>query len=129
MVKTENEHTIKTAKFEATLLAENLLYLHYFYNQEIDVAEVRKGFEFHDEIGADENVKRLVHCEKFVSITKDARELVEQHGRPAKAEAYVIPFLPQKILFNLYSKFRKRKHPLKSFNTIDEALEWLNSFD
>ncbi|MEX1001410.1 MAG: hypothetical protein WDZ35_04780 [Crocinitomicaceae bacterium] len=128
MVEERSQYKVKTDKFEGYLMAPDILYLHYFYNQEIGVAEIQLGFELHEKHELDENIKRLVHCEKFVSITRAARELVQNHGKPAKAEAYVIPFLSQKILFNLHIKLRKRKHPIKAFDQLDEALHWLNTF-
>ncbi|MCB9224143.1 MAG: hypothetical protein H6582_08215 [Crocinitomicaceae bacterium] len=118
----------ETTQFEGYLIKEDILYLHYYKGEEIDVDAIRFGFEIHDKLEVDENIKRIIHCEDFVSITPEARELVQTDGRPAKAEAYVIRSLSQKILFTIYQKFRKRKHPLKAFRTLEEALEWLNDY-
>ncbi|UKN02311.1 hypothetical protein K6119_02100 [Paracrocinitomix mangrovi] len=115
-------------KFSGCLLEDDIIYMRYFENQEIGEKEIELGFELHDILEVDSNVKRIIHCESYVSITRQARELVQLKGRPAKAEAYVIPALSQKILFTVYSKLRKRNHPLKAFDNLEDAVEWVNQF-
>lgn len=115
-------------KFEGYLMDDNIIYMHYFDDIEVDVDVIEKGFELHDILGVDETVRRVIHCEKFVSITAEARDLVARESRPAAAEVYVIPSLHQKILFNIYVKIRRKKHPSRAFDNLEDALEWVKQF-
>lgn len=121
-------HLYQNKNFEAFLLDDNCIYFKYFKNAEIDVEDVEKGFQLHDQFKVNEEVCRIIHSEPSVQIDKQARELLEHSGRPAKAEAYIIPSLAQKIIFNFYSCVRKSKHPVKAFDSLDKAMYWLKSF-
>ena len=119
---------IQREKFEASIIDGEIIYFKYFEDVVIDTAEILDSFSIHDEFGLDENMKRIIQVERNGTITKAARDLVQQHSRPAIAEAFVIPSLSQKIMFNLYAKLRMRKHPVKAFEQLDIAFEWLKEF-
>lgn len=124
---TASSEIIRTAKYECYLIDNEIIYFHYFEDAVIDIREIMEGISLHDEFGVDETIYRIIHSDKYATITKEAREFVENYARPAKAEAYVIPGLAQKILFNLYIKFRRRKHPIKAFENLNDAIAWLRS--
>lgn len=71
--------------------------------------------------------KRMVIAGKFSSIESDARKWFENESVHTDVEAYVIYNLAQRILFNMYKRFRLNKHPIKAFNSIEEAEKWLNA--
>ena len=115
--------------FKISMLTDNIIYMHYFEDTYVECEQIEAGFNAHDYFKVNETVKRIIHCEKHVSISNEARELVQQKGRPASAEAYIIPHLHQKILFNLYQLFRKTKHPLKAFDNLEQAHKWILEVD
>jgi len=121
-------HLYQNNNFEAFLLEENCIYFKYFKNAEIHVEDVEKGFQLHDEFQVTDQVVRIIHSEQYVSIDKAARELLEHSSRPAKAEAFIIPSLPQKIIFNFYKRVRRSQHPVRAFDSLDKALYWIKSY-
>ena len=55
--------------------------------------------------------------------------LAKKSSNPyAKAEAYVISSLNQKILANFYLKMIKPNRPTKFFSDVEEAKKWLRQF-
>ncbi|MEO9533214.1 MAG: hypothetical protein ABJG68_09770 [Crocinitomicaceae bacterium] len=127
MIK-ENPRKIKRKNFEAQLIEENVIYFLYHQDAVIDVDEIKEGFRIHEELELGPDILRIIESEKYGTITKAARECVQNESKPAKAEAFVIPHLAQKILFNIYTKLRKGNHPVKGFDTFKEAKKWIDGF-
>jgi ABC-type lipopolysaccharide export system ATPase subunit len=120
---------IQGKNFEVTLISANLIHFVYYKNAVIGIEEIRDCFSIHDSLGVDENVRRIIESQKFASITKAARECVQNEARPAIAEAFVIRNLSQKILFNFYNKLRKGKHPIKAFDSFETAKKWIDTYE
>ncbi len=116
---------LHTQKFEIYILKDNIVYLRLFIGVLINLEDVKQVLDYQNKLSVDDSFYRIVHIEKYGSITNEARKYLEINGLPAKREAYVLPTLPQKLIFNLYQKFRKRKHPLKGFHHISSAKKWL----
>ena len=125
-MKLQQTEIMKFEDFEISMLDDDVIYMHYFEDTYVKGDQIEAGFAAHDYFKVSDQVKRIVHCEKNVSVSSEARELVQKMGRPAAAEAYIIPELHQKILFKLYHMFRKRNHPLKAFDNVEQALQWLH---
>ena len=120
---------VEREKFEVILYDNNLIYYRYFKDKYIEAADVLECFEIHDSFNLKGAVKRLIHLEKDSTISSAARDEVQNNLRPTLAEAFMLPTLPQKIIFNAYNKLRKNEHPVKAFDTFEQAVEWLDSFD
>lgn len=118
---------IKREKFEVSFLEDGILLFYYYEDQEIDEAEIRDGFIINDELAKGEPIRRIVQSARYGSITKAAREVVQNESRPAIAEAFVIPSLAQKIMYNLYNKLRKGTHPVRAFDNLEDAVKWIKS--
>jgi hypothetical protein len=121
----ELQEKIKRDKFEVSIIEPNIICFKYYAETEIDVEEIKDGFEIHKGLLHHNITKRIIHTEKLVSITRDAREYVQKYAPEVEAEAYVIPSLSQKILFIIYNKMRKNKHLIKTFDNIKDAETWL----
>ena len=118
---------VQHKKFTVSRLENDILLFYYFEDQIIDENDIRDGFLINDELSEGKPIRRIIQSERYGTITKAARECVQNESRPAIAEAFVIPALAQKILFNLYNKLRKGKHPVRAFENLDDALKWINS--
>lgn len=72
----------------------------------------------------------LIIIDKYTLPSAEARKYIAQvDSNPyAKAEAYVISDLPQKIVGNFFLKFDKPARPTKIFTKEEDALEWLEQF-
>ncbi|MCH2233405.1 MAG: hypothetical protein MK078_04045 [Crocinitomicaceae bacterium] len=114
-----------TDKFEAYFLEPKLFYLKLLRDTRLEVEDVEQNIAFQRKHGVDTTCCRIVHAEKYATISKAAREYVENHAITVKAEAFIIPSIGQKILFNLYAKFRKNKNPLRAFDKLEDGIAWL----
>ena len=124
LVKTES---VKRKQFEVKILEGNIIHFRYFRNALIDIEDIKEGFRLYDELVTDTStVKRLVEMEKFSSVTKDAREFLQENNKPVIAEAMVVPSEGQRLMFSFFFKFRKSDHPLKAFRDVGSALGWLS---
>jgi hypothetical protein len=116
---------IRREKFEGSIIEEGIIYFRFFENEVIELSDIKESFEIHDLLAVDENIKRIIHSEKYGTISKAGRDLVQSSSRPAKAEAFVITSMAQKIIFNLFVKLRKQKHPIRAFDDLNDALKWI----
>ena len=119
------EEKLVTKKFEAYFLEPKLFYLKLLRDTRQEIEDVEQNIAFQKKHGVDNTYCRVVHAEKYATISKAAREYVENHTMTVKAEAFIIPSIGQKILFNLYMKFRKNKNPLRAFDKLEDGLAWL----
>lgn len=115
----------KTEKFEITLISPNLLLIRMFEDQLIETEDIQLIIEHGLILSPSDDTKLIVLMEPYSGITKEAREYVQYNMRTLKAEAHVIPSLAFKIMFNLFIKLRKNKHPIKAFDNLDLAKEWI----
>ncbi|MDA7803068.1 hypothetical protein N8987_00640 [Crocinitomix sp.] len=123
----EESGKFKNNKFECYMLEQKTLYLHYFRNSVIDKEDTVLMLKIGKQISPSDDTKVIVHMEKYVDVKKDAREYIQNNLRTLKAEAHVIPSLAYKIVFNIFFKLRKNKHPLKAFDTLDDAIVWIGN--
>lgn len=126
MVISSKKNRVDSEKFQAYWIDDNTIYFNYFEDALIDIEDIVLGRQFQIEQEVGPQHKRIIHAEQFVSLTTAARKYLEQNEIPVAAEAYVIPSLSQKIIFGLFLRFKKSKHPAKAFDKLDEAVAWLN---
>jgi len=115
-------------KFSGSWINDDIICFHYFEDAEVNLSDVHEIVRFQKVEGVNKEHCRLVIAEKFASVTKEAREYIQQHTPDVKAEAYVFSQLSQRILFKLYTKMRKHSHPIKQFDNQKDAIYWLKSF-
>ncbi len=117
---------ITTDKYEIYIHSDKLLCVHYFENTVIEVPDIKEAIKTGMQLSPSNSTKLIVLVDLYVDVTKEAREFAQNNMRILKAEAHVFPSLANKILFNLFIKFRKNSHPLKAFAKTDEAIDWLS---
>ncbi|MFN7012979.1 MAG: hypothetical protein ACK4ON_01785 [Bacteroidia bacterium] len=101
-----------------------------FGDTEILVEDVKMIAETCKVLGEGKILPVLILTDKFTLPSAEARKFIAQaDSNPyAKAEAYVISDLPQKIVGNFFLKFDKPARPTKIFTKEEEAVEWLKQF-
>jgi hypothetical protein len=99
-------------------------------NEEISVEDVKSIASSCQKIGGGKAYPLLIKVDKYTLPSAEARKFIAQaDSNPyAKAEAYVISDLPQKIVGNFFLKFDKPARPTKIFTNEEEAMEWLKQF-
>lgn len=122
-----NLEQISKPKFEYKWLDDQIIYFKYDDNAVVQLDDVVQMLKLQAELGINENTKRIVHAGRYTTITTNARKYVEKNKPIAFAEAYILTNLPQRLLFNIYSKFRSTANPINSFDNLESALKWLNN--
>jgi hypothetical protein len=99
-------------------------------NEEISVEDVKAIAQSCKNAGGGRVLPLLIKVDKYTLPSAEARKFIAQaDSNPyAKAEAYVISDLPQKIVGNFFLKFDKPARPTKMFTKEEEAMEWLKQF-
>jgi hypothetical protein len=120
-------------KFEAILMHNsNNVYIkiNVVGNVEISVEDVKSIASACQKIGGGKAYPLLIKVGKYTLPSAEARKFIAQaDSNPyAKAEAYVISDLPQRIVGNFFLKFDKPARPTKIFTNEEEAMEWLKQF-
>lgn len=124
---TENtsSNRLITDKFEAFWFETKIFYVRLYKDAVLEAPDIQEMLQFQKEQKLNSEHLRIIHAEKFATITKRAREYLQDNATTVKAEAYIIPSLSQKILFNLYVKLRSNKNTIKAFENLDDSLVWL----
>lgn len=116
-------------KFDYSWLTEDTIYYRYKDNSVIDKEDIKKMLDLQSTLGIDATKNRIIHVGQYCTITASAREYVEKHKPKAKSEAYILPGLSHRILFNAYSKIRSKENPIKSFKKLSTAIEWIENIE
>lgn len=120
----ENEHAI------IEVCDDGIMYVQLKADMEIGLEEAQAVFELSLEVGEGIAFPNLIRLNKLLIPTKEAREFVasEERAVRAKAEAFILNSLPQRIVGNFYLRFNKPPVPSKLFTSEEEALAWLRTF-
>jgi hypothetical protein len=65
---------ILTDKYELCWLDANTIYYKFFEDADIDVEDLVEAIKYQDDQGLDETNYRIVHIERHVNMSKEARE-------------------------------------------------------
>lgn len=116
-------------KFEVSWLSDDTIYFKYSENVVVDVDDIKEMLTIQSQMGVNENTNRIIHAGQYTSITPKAREYIKKNKPKAKSEAFILPSLSHRILFNFYQKFRSKENPIKSFRELAPAVEWINDME
>lgn len=107
--------------------SDGIMYVDLHEEQEIGLAQAKAIFELSLDVGEGLPFPNLIRMNKLVLPTNEAREFMASADRAsrAKAEAFVLSSLPQKIIGNFYLRFNKPPVPSKLFTVEADARQWL----
>lgn len=93
-----------------------------------DANDAKNMVSVFKQIKGPEKALLLVVYDEDNTFSKDAREYIasDEVSKVLKADALVIKGLALKIIGNGYLKINKPKRPTRLFNSVPEALDWLN---
>ena len=103
---------IRADKFEARLILPDIIYIRFKENSVVKDMDVFQAIAVNKTLTNGAVHKRIIEPGKYTTITSSARKHLEQEGTQAIAEAFVLSSLAQKIIFRVYQKLRKQKHPI-----------------
>ena len=115
--------------FEAQLIEDDIFHLHYLPDSYSTEVEYRLGYDAYNELRDNRILNIIIEHGRFATLDKSAREYLQNNKFEAKACSIVMHSFPQRILFNIYLRFRNQTYPIKGFNSMTDAKEWLKSLD
>lgn len=115
------------------MLNEDIIQVVYFDDVVIDVSDMKEDFEEYDKFTSGKKLKRLIIGGRYTEITNEALKYSREENIKRKdsilVEAVVVQSLAQRLMANFYYKLLKPNHPIKVFNDVEKAKEWLVSID
>jgi hypothetical protein len=96
--------------------------------EDVDLEAMKKFTEVIKEFGGGKKLKVIIEIASFNTMTEEAKNYSasEESQLYTKANAIVINSFAAKLSANFFIKFNKPARPTRIFNTVDEAVEWLN---
>ncbi len=109
---------------------DKILLINYTQKLVVDEDLVKEVVDKAMELVGDQKFKLIIDVRNILYLTKKARELT------AKIQSdKILAFSPilkdniHKELFNLFLNFSKPTYPTRAFLSIEQAMEWMKSFD
>ncbi|MFB6306998.1 MAG: hypothetical protein ABEH43_08440 [Flavobacteriales bacterium] len=88
-----------------------------------DIYEIE---DFYEKQFKNSPINLITYLGKYASITKDAREYLEEKGSDLIAKnAIIIQSLAQRMIVDHYVRVKKHDTPTKVFDNIVDAYDWL----
>jgi hypothetical protein len=124
---------LKEINFNKASLAirdDGLAVLRIDTNSEIEVAQVKMVNEALKQMGNGAKFPFLIVVREFTLPSAAARTYIAKADSIpyAKAEAYVIKSLSQRLVGNIYLNYYKPARPTRIFSSELRAVEWLKTF-
>lgn len=114
--------------FVANLRQDGVLHYQFKAETMLEKADFEQSVQAYQELGKGQLLKVLAEFPEFSDVSNEAREYLQEREIPAIAEAVVFKGLAQRLIFNFYKYFRKPVYPIKGFNSIEAAENWLNTY-
>lgn len=121
--------TIETNDASVNLRADGILHVHFKENTEISLELQLSLRKIYDELLGDQPTGFIYSAEAGFSISKEARENFGNFPgkNPVSACGLVANNLAYRLVGNFLIKVYSPKIPIKLFDTVEEAAEWLHS--
>ncbi|MCB9224145.1 MAG: hypothetical protein H6582_08225 [Crocinitomicaceae bacterium] len=120
---------IRTNKAVIEQIDHQLLYVKYHDNIVIEPEDLEEAYLVILHITNEQPFKVASDLGRDTTISSAARKRAEELKINAIAEAIVFHSLAQRLLVKFYWMFRSKEHPIKVFQSKDEALLWLKNFE
>lgn len=129
---TTTEHIVSDV-FEDEFVFCCLLDGHIFYSYNkpgtiCDDSVMKSIFSHYEKLSTERPLKIIAEMGLHSSMSRQAREFLQEHTKLAVCEAAVIHSLAQRMLINFYHSFKKHQHPSKVFKSSENALSWVKTF-
>lgn len=125
-------HIIRSIDFEVftiSLRSDNIYVIEVKKEKEFTVEQMAQVIEAEEKLGG-VKLPILILCYDLASTNVELMNyLARENANPyAKAEAYVLSSLNQRILAKFYTKIVKPARPTRFFSEEEEAMKWLKQF-
>ncbi len=118
---------IETKSFRLKEIEGHILRFDYHDDVTVELEDIMEAFAAFEQYSPDLSHKVLVVFGKYTLMEVDARTYAEGKEMYTPAQAIVIRNLAQRMLARFYTRLRKNTHPLRFFNNVEDALDWLRT--
>lgn len=123
------ENTIVNKNSTVKLVEKGIVHIKWKSDIELEEKDVDDVSAAFNELSKGEIVCVISHFGEYVNITPTARDYAANQSPKCIALAYVLNGLAQRLVIKFYIRIRKRKNPTKVFNSYEDALKWVKSFN
>ena len=109
------------------VLDNGILHNRYFEGSLLEVEDIKGVQNGYNSLPDPKPLKVIQEMEIGVSMTPEARKYAAEHSPDLTGVAYVIQGLAQRLLIRFYVGMWKRTKPVKVFDSVAEALNWLEN--
>lgn len=125
---TPTSQIIENENLRCHLIGDDIFYAFYKPETLNEVEHVEIVFDAYKELAKVNPLKVIIEFATLATVSKEARDYIENHKVEAICEAIVITELAQRLIINFYFKIKSHKHPSKAFKNVKNAIAWANSF-
>lgn len=123
---------IKSNTRSMEFIDPNTVLIQYFDDIDVSLIDSQIDYELFIDFTKNKRVKKIIVSGIYTRIDSQARKYI--HATNIKrseliiAEAIVVNSLPDRLLGNAYLKIVRYSFPIKMFNSLDQAKEWINKY-
>lgn len=122
-----HEQKITRKCFTAELVEDNILYLYFFQDSFSTEKDYREAHDIYNSLRNNKPIYVIIEHGENASIDASARNYLQDNKFDALGSATVMHSLAQRIIYNLYLKFRNQSFPAKGFRNYTKAFNWIKS--
>ncbi len=120
---------METSTAHISLHDKDVLRVEYKANAYVDVMEFKENLEAYRRVMTTDKVYLLTIANEGAEPSPEVRKIFASKERSVFkiAEAFVLSSFAQRIIANFVMKVQRPHHPVKFFNSEEEARDWLYS--
>ncbi|PHR17208.1 MAG: hypothetical protein COA38_21085 [Fluviicola sp.] len=129
MIKVVETKEIRTSKSTIRWIGDSIINIE--WDRDIDVGneDIDEALIAFNQLTKGRKVQVLSEYGKFLNFESGTKEYAATKSPDCTALAYVVENLAQRMVIRFYIKLRRTNNPAKVFNSKNEALIWLRTFD
>ena len=129
MITVAETKEIRNSKSTIRWIGDSIINIEWDRDIEIGDEDVDELVIAFNRLTKGRRVQVLSEYGKFLNIESKTKEYAAKKSPDCTALAYVVESLAHRMVIRFYIRLRRSKNPAKVFNSRDEALIWLRTFD
>ena len=117
---------VEGTNFSISWLNDNTIHLFWKEGADIEISDIDELEKVFADVTQGKKVKVVSELGNYVNMSTEARHYAASRSPELIGLAYVINGLAQRIVLRFYIRLRKRKNPVKVFDSMEDAKEWLH---
>lgn len=125
----EKDNTVKTTACELTFKSNRIVHAHFDAGRVVNEEDVDEMFQALKSVSNGQRNMFLVTVADGTTLSNEARSVIssDDANKYIVADAIVVRDFQHQLSANAFIRHNKPSRPVQTFETMDEALEWLES--